>query len=123
MKLELKEDFIVAEEGTRYALPNYRIVEGKGLEKIKEDDPNFYTDQYIEFVRGSKDKEDGVDEKVGTLHEHLLAMMIHDLKYKNQLVPSREGELIIEKLQEALGWLRQRQVDRTKRKVVGTYNE
>jgi hypothetical protein len=37
----------------------------------------------------------------GTLHEHLLAMMIMDLKFKNTLVPSREGSLIITKLEEA----------------------
>jgi len=50
-------------------------------------------------------------------------MMIHDLKFKNQLVPSREGSLVITKLQEALGWLRQRQIDRQQRKVDGTYQE
>jgi len=117
MKLELKEDFDIIEDGVLYALPEYEVVDNKGIKRLEDQG------QLIGFVRGSKLKDEDVEKKVGTLHEHLLAMMIHDLKYKNELVPSKEGELIIEKLQEALGWLRQRQVDRTKRKVVGTYNE
>lgn len=116
MKLELKEDFDIIEEGTQYELPNYKVVDGKGIEEV-------YPGQIVKFVRGSKLKGDDVEKREGTLHEHLLGMMIHDLQYKNSLVPSREGSLIITKLQEALGWLRQRQIDRTKRNVEGTYNE
>ena len=115
--LELKEDFTVLEEGTQYELPQYEVIDGKGIKMI--DGPG----QLISFVRGSKLAGEDVPKREGTLHEHLLAMMIYDLQYKNKLVPSREGSLIITKLQEALGWLRQRQIDRTKRNVVGTYNE
>ena len=116
MQVELKEDFEIIEEGTHYKLPVYKVVPDYGLVEVKGDHD-------IQFVRGSKNEEDRIEGKIGTLHEHLLAMMIHDLKYKNDLVPSREGSLVITKLQEALGWLRQRQIDRTKRDVVGTYNE
>ena len=114
--LELKEDFEIIEEGTVYHLPVYKVVPGTGIVKV-----GGHLD--IHFVRGSKNEEDQIEGKIGTLHEHLLAMMIHDLKYKNNLVPSREGSLVITKLEEALGWLRQRQVDRTKRDVVGTYKK
>jgi len=59
----------------------------------------------------------------GTLHEHLLAMMIMDLKFKNTLVPSREGSLIITKIEEAQQWVLKRQIDRKKREVQGTYKK
>jgi len=116
MNIELKEDFEIREEGSNYLLPMYKVVEGVGIVKT-------LLNQEIQFVRGSKILEEEVPTRIGTLHEHLLAMMIHDLKYKNNLVPSREGSLVITKLEEALGWLRQRQIDRTKREVVGTYKE
>jgi len=114
--LLLKEDFEIIEEGTTYQLPNYKVIDGKGIAKTGQA-------QQITFVRGSKVAEEEVEKRTGTLHEHLLAMMIHDLQYKNNLVPSREGSLAITKLQEAIGWLRQRQIDRTKRQVQGTYQK
>ena len=121
--LELKEDFEIVEEGTTYLLPMYDIDEN-GLRRITHPSlDDVHTHLMITFVRGSKDSEDDIQTNQGTLHEHLLAMMIHDLKYKNDLVPSREGSPVITKLEEALGWLRQRQIDRTKRNVVGTYKK
>jgi len=117
MQLELKEDFNILEEGTQYELPVYEVIDGVGIQKV--DGPGLL----LEFVRGSKLKGEDVPMRIGTLHEHLLAAMIHDLKYKNGLVPSREGSLVITKLEEAMGWLRQRQVDRTKREVSGTYQK
>ena len=119
MTLELKEDFIIREDGTEYWLPTYKVVDGVGIERIDIRG----SEQVINFVRGSKLGEEEVPKREGTLHEHLLACMIHDLQFKHSLVPSREGALVITKLQEALGWLRQRQIDRTKREVVGTYQK
>jgi len=116
MEIKLKEDFNIIEEGTQYELPVYKVIDGKGIERVDKN-------QVIYFVRGSKLKDEEVPKREGTLHEHLLAMMVHDLQYKNSLVFSREGSLVITKLQEALGWLRQRQVDRIKRNVVGTYQK
>jgi len=117
MTLELKEDFNIVEEGTQYELPQYEVVDGAGIQRVEG--PGVL----VNFVRGSKLKDEEVERRTGTLHEHLLAMMIHDLQYKNLLVPSREGSLVITKLQEALGWLRQRQVDRMQRNVQGTYKK
>ncbi|MEL6661295.1 MAG: hypothetical protein AAFP77_19660 [Bacteroidota bacterium] len=116
MNIELKEDFEIVEQGTHYKLPCYEVVDGKGIQ---------LTDNYVDlnFVRGSKLKDEEVERREGTLHEHLLSAMISDLQFKNGLVPSREGSITITKLQEALQWLRQRQVDRVKRSVVGTYQK
>lgn len=114
-----KEDFKIVEDGTRYHLPLYEVVDGVGIVQL----PMFGNMQPINFVRGSKLGSENVEKRIGTLHEHLLACMIHDLEFKNKLVPSREGELVITKLQEALGWLRQRQIERTTRGVVGTYQK
>lgn len=115
--LELKEDFEILTEGCRYSLPVYEVVDGKGIQRIPGQKV------MIPFVRGSKLADEEVERQEGTLHEHLLATMIHDLKFKNGLVPSREGALVITKLEEAQHWLRQRQVDRQKRNVVGTYKK
>lgn len=117
MEIKLKEHFTVIEEGTQYELPNYEVIDGEGIKEIK------HSGQLINFVRGSKLKGEDVPKREGTLHEHLLSMMIYDLQYKNGLVPSREGSLAITKLQEALSWLRQRQVDRISRNVEGTYQK
>src|SRR5699024_5909311 len=97
------------------SLPNYKIIDGKGLELNKN------SETVINFVRGSKLKNEKVEKRIGTLHEHLLSMMIHDLKFKNSLVPSREGSLAITKLQEALHWIWQRQIDRKEKNIEGTY--
>lgn len=115
--IELKEDFNIIEEGTQYELPQYEVIDNRGVQRVEG--PGVL----INFVRGSKLKDEEVERKIGTLHEHLLAMMIHDLQYKNSLVPSREGSLVITKLQEALGWLRQRQIDRVQRDIQGTYKK
>lgn len=116
MNLDLKEHFEIVENGTTYLLPTYEVVDGKGIVETEES-------LKINFVRGSKLADEDVEKRVGTLHEHLLSMMIHDLKFKNGLVPSREGALVITKLEEALHWLRARQIDRVKREVVGTYKQ
>ena len=114
MNVELKEEFHIVEEGTQYLLPCYEVIDGKGIAMTDNDIA-------LNFVRGSKLMDEEVARREGTLHEHLLACMIHDLKYKNSLVPSREGSIVITKLQEALQWLRERQIDRAKREVLGTY--
>ncbi|NET30654.1 MAG: hypothetical protein F6K19_01450 [Cyanothece sp. SIO1E1] len=116
MEIDLKEDFNIVEDGTQYLLPCYEVIDGKGIEKTQEV-------VALNFVRGSKLKGEDVTKREGTLHEHLLSCMIHDLKFKNGLVPSREGSIVITKLQEALQWLRERQIDRVKREVVGTYQK
>lgn len=116
MNIDLKEDFIEYEKGTSYGLPTYSIVDNVGIQRTGDT-------LLLDFVRGSKLGEEDVEKRIGTLHEHLLSVMIHDLKFKNSLVPSREGALVITKLEEALGWLRQRQIDRIKRNVEGTYKK
>jgi len=116
MKIELKEDFEVTEKGTHYKLPCYKVVDGKGIERTS----NFID---LKFVRGSKLKDEDVEKREGTLHEHLISAMISDLQFKDSLVPSREGALVITSLQNALNWMRQRQIDRIKRSVVGTYKK
>lgn len=114
MKVDLKNEFVILEEGSEYALPEYFITE-EGLQKSE-------THNIIRFVRGSKEGE-GVLKQTGIVHETLLSMMIKDLQYKNTLVPSRETSLVITKLQEAYLWLIQRQIDRNDRGVQATYKK
>ena len=67
--------------------------------------------------------DDEVEKAEGTLIEHYLAVLIHDLSFKNDLNGSRNISLAITKLEEALHWQRARQIDRVKREVVGTYKK
>ncbi len=59
----------------------------------------------------------------GITHEQLLGLMIKDLTYKNQLVPSRETSIAITKLTEALLWLEERQRNRESSNTYGTYKQ
>lgn len=116
MNIDLKDSFEIIEEGTIYGLPVYEVIDGKGIEDTGGK-------VIVEFVRGSKLKDEDVEKREGTLHEHLLSMMIHDLKYKNSLVPSREGALVITKLEEAYLWLLKRQIVRENAGTLGTYKK
>jgi len=109
-----KRAFNTIENGTHYQLPIYRVEDGKGIVETGET-------LDIKFVRGSKLKNEDVEKREGTLHEHLLSAMISDLKFKNVLVPSRETATAITNLEQALHWLEEREHARTAAGVIGTY--
>ncbi len=107
--------FKVVEEGTEYKIPAFAVEDGKGLVCV-----GFNT---IHFVRGSKLANEKVEKRVGCTHESLLEMMIHDLQFKNNLVPSRETSQTITKLEEALLWQQRRGQNRAKEGKQGTYKK
>lgn len=117
-----KRAFNTIVPGAHYELPIYRIEDGKGIVETGEV-------LHLEFVRGSKDPNDdkvpGLVESHGkldgTLHEHLISVMIEDLKMKNAEVSSREGALVITHLEIARGFMEERQRSREAAGVVGTY--
>jgi len=129
IEIDLKDDFGIIEDGCTYNVPEYEVKEGKGLQLVTGartvGDTLYPADEPIEirFVRGSKLGSDNVEPKKGTLHEHLLKMMIHDLNFKNKLVPSRETSLTITKLEEAYSFLLQRQISRVKEGTISTYKK
>jgi len=110
-------DFIVIEEGTHYLIPKFEVKEGIGLSA------EGLLGENIHFVRGSKLGEEKVEKRIGITHESLLEMMIHDLKYKNSLVPSRETAITITKIEEALLWQQRRSQLREKEGHQGTYKK
>lgn len=112
----MKREFETVEQGTEYNLHMYEIVDAVGLQRTDNV-------QTIKFVRGSKLKDEEVEKREGIIHENLLAMMIEDLKYKNGLVGSREGSIVITKLEEALFWMEERQRSREKAGTAGTYKK
>lgn len=122
MKVEFDEHFKENVEGTDYSLPLYRI-DDNGLIRLGNDPSDEETYHNVKYVRGSKDPEDKIGKVTGIRHENLLAMMIHDLKIKHKEVPCKESACAITKLEEALFWMRQRQIDRTNRGVIGTYKK
>lgn len=115
IEIDLKDDFEIVEDGTSYSVPKYKV-DHNGLQILNED-------LSITFVRGSKLGSDNVEPKEGTLHEHLLSVMIHDLKFKNKLVPSRETSLAITDLESAYNRLLQRQISRVKEGILNTYKK
>jgi hypothetical protein len=124
------EEFEVIELGTTYQLPKFRVVDGEGIKRIIDIEhslvPLAHLEYYdtITFVRGDKSDNNTIIPRVdGILHKQLLGLMIEDLQYKSQLVPSRESAIVITKLQEALFWLEERSRNREKRNVEGTYQK
>lgn len=111
-----KREFEVIEQGTTYALPIWEVLTDKGIEETGEQ-------LTVQFVRGSKLKDQDVERKDGILHETLIAMIISDLKYKYKLFPSIETKNAIVRLQESLFWLEERQRERELRGVNGTYKK
>jgi hypothetical protein len=109
-----KRAFNTVEQGTHYELPVYKVVDGKGIEETG-------SVVHLKFVRGSKLKDEDVEKREGTLHEHLLSAMINDLKFKNGLLPSRETACAITNLEQALHWLEEREHAREAAGVLGTY--
>lgn len=111
-----KLNFNIIEEGSFYELPEYEVIDNVGIQKTGEV-------LQLRFVRGSKLKDENVERRNGIVHETLLAAVIHDLKFKNELVPSRESSIAITKLEEGLMWLTQRSKVRQQNNTLGTYKK
>lgn len=109
-----KRAFLTVEQGTTYEVPIYEVIDGKGIEETG----NVLS---ITFVMGSKLKDEDVPKREGTLHEHIISVMIEDLKFKHLLVPSKETACAITHLQEAQHWLEERVISREAEGVLGTY--
>lgn len=116
MEIDLKRDFKIIDEGASYLLPTYKVEENVGIVRVNRQ-------LIVDFVRGSKIGDEEVLRHNGTLHEHLLSVMIHDLQYKNTLVPSDETTMAIQKLIEARQWLLERHINRLNGGVLGTYEK
>jgi hypothetical protein len=98
-----------------YQVPVYKIEPGKGIE------PNGDMVD-IHFVRGSKIIEENREPAVnGTLHEHLVTVMIEDLKIKHAEYPSKETACAITNLEQARHWMEEREKVREAAGVLGTY--
>ena len=59
----------------------------------------------------------------GVFTEDVLAALINRQKVLNERVPSREGSIVLTKLEEAVHWLGHRQNDRKERGVHMTHKE
>lgn len=106
------EDFDIIDPGHCYDLPIYDVVPGIGI--VPREGPG----QQIKFVRGAM----GSDrpKKEGTIHEPIIAMLVHDLEGKQGEVAHEETECAIRCLKNALNHLRARKIDRITRNVLGT---
>lgn len=110
-----KRAFRTVSQGHEYEIPNYKIEEGKGIVETGD----ILT---IKFVRGSKVLGENKTEPLeGTLHEHLISVMIEDLKFKHTEFPSNETAMVMIHLQEARHWLEERVRTREAAGVLGTY--
>lgn len=95
------------DEDIRFNAPhNFKVLRAEDNEVLAD----------IHFQEGAI-KESGVN---GVANEDLIAMVLERLYYfNNSLFKCRENEKAIEKLEEALMWLRKRTLDRENRGVEG----
>jgi len=126
------EQFKIVELGTTYKLPKYKVVDGQGIQLVSDimtenntiATSKEYYSQTITFVRGDKTDNGQIIPRVdGVTHEQLLGVMIADLEYKYSIIPSDESKEAIKNLKLALFWLEERQREREKRNVNGTYQK
>lgn len=115
-------------EPYHYFIPNYTVVEGKGIEPItvENDKGEFgYEGTSIEMLRGSKIDGENILPKInGVLVEQLLAVCIDHLKSVNVgELASRETSTAITHLETAGLWLMKRELDRKRNNTLGTYRK
>jgi len=112
-----------------YLVPNYTVVEGKGIELITpySDVPvgEEFNGLLIKILRGSKVEGENTLPKIdGVLVEQLLAVCIDHLKTVNVgELASRETSTAITHLETAALWLMKRELDRKRNNVLGTYQK
>ncbi|MES2810027.1 MAG: hypothetical protein V4619_15455 [Bacteroidota bacterium] len=112
---QTKRSFLTIVAGHAYAVPVYEIKEGVGIVETGDT-------MAINLVRGSKISGENKSEPVpGTLHEHLVTVMIEDLKIKNAEFPSKETACAITNLEQARHWMEEREKAREAAGVLGTY--
>lgn len=101
-----------------YQIPLYSVMEGKGIVLQKEVLP-------VTFVRGSKVEGENVLPKLdGVLVEQLLEVCLLHLKEVNVgELATRETSLAITAIEEAQLRLLQREINRKKNNVLGTYQK
>lgn len=104
--------FEVIERGARYALPTYLVQGGVGLVPI----PNSVLE--IRFACGFRG--DTCEAQNGIAREALLAMLLDDLAYLNETVPSSYNEEAQVHLQKALECLEARQQAQTQNGTLTT---
>lgn len=111
-----KRAFLTVQPGHLYEVPIYKVVEGIGIVEVN------HGRQRISFVRGSKiEGENKTEPLQGTLHEHLVTVMIEDLKFKHAEFPSKETACAITNLEQARHWMEEREKVRDAAGVLGTY--
>lgn len=116
----MKRNFITVEQGTTYnQITDNGLEESILVESMKDSISISKNCLDVSFVRGDKNNR-GVP-RVGILYETLLAMMIADLKYKNNLVPNRHTSIAITHLEDTLFRLEERAIERQIVGTLGTY--
>jgi len=106
-ELKEKREFAAITSGSVFKLPSYRVKKDVGLVRTGRDID-------LPIVRGTRVNEEGqeVFSIEGTTHETLLSVMMQDLEEKNNIVKSSATEKAIEKMNEALVLLENRQRSR-----------
>lgn len=113
----------------KYNVPVYTVVDGQGIELVRDHFKGFPThppdNLYIQLVRGSKVNDENKEEKLdGVLVEQLLEVCKLFLEECNTTEFScRENSLAIIAIEEAQLRLYQREYNRKKRNVLGTYKK
>lgn len=110
-----------------YSIPNYRVVDGKGIRLEKDlplDEVSPGTTRIV-FLRGSKVEDENVLPKLdGVLPEQLIAVCIDHIEAVNTgNFKCSENDAVLDSLKEAGLWLLKRETNRRKANVLGTYQK
>lgn len=118
------------EQSYRYIVPKYTVVEGKGIElkcfpSVHGNELEECDSLFIDMVRGSKIEGENILPKIdGVLVEQLLEVCVQHLREVNVgELASRETSLAITAIEEAQLRLLQRELNRRKANVLGTYQK
>ena len=111
----IKREFKTIKKGDTYKLPKWKHVHNDVFECLDVcsesegvlPDSCYLTIQFPGFDYEENNKT--VPGTIGVFHDAILSMLIEDIKYRNKIMPSREGSLIVTKLQEALMWFEEMQ--------------
>ena len=111
----IKREFKTIKKGDTYKLPKWKHVHNdvfECLDVCSESEGVFPDSCYLTIQFPGFDYEENnktVPGTIGVFHDAILSMLIEDIKYRNKIMPSREGSLIVTKLQEALMWFEEMQ--------------
>ena len=112
---KLNDVYVLDEKGAGGAYHNYSITD------VKISDGGYLEYANLKFQKGARKDENSIH---GVLDTDLLEIVRHRLQcFQQGDFATRENEVALTHIEEALLWMNKRVEDRIERNVLGTYNK